>query len=174
MECPSLQVEITTSTSRLRWIISHTENNLVILGENGGNVSAFDGDTGQFVWKFEIEGNGGTPWLCQENGILYATTGSGTVYALVSATGTVKWKQNLDEPISAQPVVDRRGTLYLATNHNTLLAVSTRTGECVWRHYFGWSMTSIPDGDYVSPAIGPNGMVYAASTDHYLYALQRP
>jgi len=151
-----------------------TGNNLVVLGENGGNISAFDGDTGQIVWKFEMEGNGGSPWLCQESGVLYATTGFGTVYALVSATGTVKWKQNLDAQVSAQPVLDRRGTLYLGTRHNTLLALSTQTGECVWRHYFGWSMTSIPDGDYITPAIGPKGMVYAASTDHYLYALQRP
>lgn len=42
------------------------------------------------------------------------------------------------------------------------------------RHYFGWSMTSIPDGNHVTPATGPNGTVYAASTDHDLYALQRP
>jgi len=147
-------------------------NNLVTVGEAGGQVRAFDSETGHVLWHFQVESGPISPCICIGEDMVYVTTYYGHLYGLSKATGVIKWMHSFGEKLSTQPVLDKQGTLYVGTNHNTIYALDGITGKSQWHYFFGSAMSSIPDGDYVSVAVGMDGMVYAASTDHHLYALK--
>ncbi|MCU4740050.1 PQQ-binding-like beta-propeller repeat protein [Halobacteria archaeon AArc-m2/3/4] len=113
-------------------------------GDDGGRLSAFDADTGERQWSFDVaEWLSGSPAVV--DGVVYAAgptvdaSEDGVeqedtdhrVYA-IDTDGTELWTADVDGPGSVSPtVVD--GTVYVATWHGTH-ALEAETGDQRWHH----------------------------------------
>jgi len=187
----NLLVALDAATGQPRWQVAQkegstydawlalavTENHTVIVGQGSKSLCALDSATGQLRWTFQ---SGYDPKLLCSQGMIYVTDGEGHISALSEANGAVKWRQHVDQEITTAPALDDRGTLYIGAHRNSLYALDATTGQFQWRHGMGniglhsALFAELFGEDYVAVTTGPNGMVYAASTDGHLHAFRRP
>lgn len=113
-------------------------------------VSAFDGETGELVWRTELTpeikerfrirdifrgpdpaeiGFGGG--VAFDQGRLFVTSGFGFVAALDAQSGEELWRVETEAPVRTPPTA-YRGRVYLSTNTNEFLALEQETGERAW------------------------------------------
>lgn len=154
-------------------------------GGGGGGGPAPDPRT---LWVYETAPGTdfGAPALSLDEETIFFATSEGAipnedygVYALDSVTGKLLWKYNTGESIvRSVPVVDAHGSIYFVLDHRAdssakLLDELVKldvTGNFVWS--FDINPSLVPDETSKgssSPAIGPDGTVYAAGDA--LYAL---
>ncbi|MCW5698699.1 MAG: PQQ-binding-like beta-propeller repeat protein [Rhodospirillales bacterium] len=98
-------------------------------------VSAFDAQTGDWVWEAELAPDdeedlipGG---LAFEDGRIFVTTGFAEVVALDAASGAEVWNTRVEAPLHAPPTV-RDGRVFAITVTNTLYALDAENGAQLW------------------------------------------
>ena len=118
-----------------------------------------------------------------------AVDADGTVYVgssdkhlhAVNGDGTPKWTYETGGEIESSPAVGADGTVYVGSGDGSVYAVNA-VGKLKWKYTSSEVGACTPDGIpggsnklcnsfLSSPAIGPDGTVYVASDDGYLYAL---
>lgn len=103
------------------------------------DVTAFDANTGEPVWRINLEPEADDPekgfggGLAYEDGKLFAACGFGFVKALDAATGKELWKKNLSVPIADAPVANG-GRVFVITQENHLYALAAVDGHVLWDH----------------------------------------
>ncbi|MCC6790944.1 MAG: PQQ-binding-like beta-propeller repeat protein [Thermomicrobiales bacterium] len=148
----------------------------IYFGSHDTNVYALD-LTGHELWRYDIDNwVFGSPVVA--NGVVYVGS-SAKFVALDAASGTERWQIDLGSwvEISWSEVVE--GVIYLGTAHGELIAADAATGAEIWRYQVA-SMTergqgtAAPPGSSAwihDPPIVANGVVYVASADHFIYAV---
>jgi outer membrane protein assembly factor BamB len=154
-----------------------TNDGTPIVSVSGASLFAYEPHTGHALWRLDHLGG---LWSAQlQHGPdhrLYAGSDQGTLWALDARTGARLWERDLGAKISHPPVVSPDGVLYVGTNANKVYALNARTGRIQWSVSFGWlSRDVIPGyGEDISLTTGPDGVVYAASSDGRIFALHSP
>jgi eukaryotic-like serine/threonine-protein kinase len=140
------------------------------LGLTWVNVFAFNTSNGQLIWRYqansdEISGftvaNGRVFFGVKSNYYGAQDTLSG-LYALDATNGTILWKTRCT--IFYTTIVTENGTVLLNSGHS-LLALNQANGTIIWNY-------TTNDIVIIAPAVA-NGILYAPSYDHTLYALNK-
>jgi outer membrane protein assembly factor BamB len=142
-------------------------NGVVYVGMNNGtseNLYALNASTGALRWSDSDFGGFASPAVA--DGVVYFANGGGAE-AVNASTGALLWSYTPGFQINASPAVANE-VLYTGSLVNAVFyAIDTSTGVPLWTFESG------RDRDYAfdsSPAVA-NGLVYAASDDGNLYAL---
>ena len=173
---------ISTSTHTVKWSTksptpwSNTyatpvvANNIVYQGWENDDFTAYDATTGALKWT-AVMGGSVQGSATVSGGKVYVGGTDGYLYAFDAATGALSWK-SLTAPLSSTAAVKSTpavsgGLVYVDTAETTPMAgheyaFNATTGAMVW---------SAQMADYASssPAVA-NGVVYAGSFSHQLYA----
>jgi outer membrane protein assembly factor BamB len=152
----------------------------VFIGSCAGTFYAFDKQTGQRRWSYDIHKDGdqtsfhGNP-LVTDDSIIIGTDGQGAghVYAFERATGKVRWKYAVARGIpgnfgATTDILRSGANAYVLTIGDELICLDIKTGQQVWsfqssfaRDKFAWSRR---------PAVAA-GRVFFGGVDGVLYAL---
>jgi len=127
------------------------------------NLYALDAATGSLLWKYPgqmYSDGGGAPAV--GNGLVYVCTAPGMT-AVNADTGSLAW---VNSSACVTTPAYANGVLYFNSvppgSYSELDALDAHTGALLWRH------ASV--GSVNEPAVA-DGVVYAGSTDHNVYAL---
>jgi outer membrane protein assembly factor BamB len=137
-------------------------NGMVYFGDSDGTVYAIDAETGEESWSFSTDKEvWSTPVL--DGAALYVTSLDGKLYALDPSTGEELWSFETDAGIAATPVISQADNLiYVGGFDGKLRAIDLTTHEQRWSGEAGnWF--------WATPLVA-NGVVYAPSLDHKVYA----
>jgi outer membrane protein assembly factor BamB len=136
-------------------------------------VTAFDVDTGERLWDFDItpedEDDGG--WgggLAFYRGRLYVTSGYGELIVLNHETGEEYWRVQIGPPVRTPPTVSQ-GRVYVVTSDNELITLDADTGEVLWTHRGLEEMAGLLGGG--GPAVSGSFVVVTYSSGE-VYALR--
>ncbi len=136
---------------------------MVFFGSTDGNVYALDRETGLQAWSFKTDdGVWSAPVL--EGTTLYVTSLDGHLYALDAGTGDELWSFKTDAGVAATPVLSEQdGLIYVGGFDGRLRAIDIATHKERWaKEASNWF--------WATPLLA-NGVVYAASMDHSVYAI---
>ncbi|MBS0633143.1 MAG: PQQ-like beta-propeller repeat protein [Verrucomicrobia bacterium] len=100
------------------------------------------------------------------DGTVYVGSNDGYFYAL-NPGGTLKWRTNIGRPVATTATVRADGSILFAADDNKLHALGA-DGTEQWSFAFG----STADSADCSPAVAPDGTIYAGSVDGFFYALR--
>ncbi len=114
-------------------------NNKVFVLNALSQVTAFDAETGDRIWRTRVRAEGEARRSGFGGGVAHAgdrlivTTGFGAVHALDDETGEELWRRDVGVPIRTAPTFVN-GRAFVVTTDNQLLAIDTRDGAVVWSH----------------------------------------
>jgi glucose dehydrogenase len=158
-------------------------NGVVYLQDIANNVFALDLETGEQIWKADINTTVlGPNGVCLGYGMIFGSTGDNReMFALDAATGKEVWRTilsgNTREGIDIAPVV-YNGVVYTSTipgnsrsfydggARGTLFALDARDGQILWQFYTTdndlWGNPSVNSGggSWYPPAIDADGNLF--------------
>jgi outer membrane protein assembly factor BamB len=154
---------------------------MVFIGSCAGTFYAFDTETGQKRWSYDIHKDGDQTSfhgnsLGTDDSIIVGTDGQGIghVYAFERATGKVLWKYSITRGVTGNygattDIVRSGANAYVATIGDELICLDIKTGSLKWsfqsgfaRDKFSWSRR---------PAVIDN-RIFFGGIDGVLYALE--
>jgi outer membrane protein assembly factor BamB len=101
---------------------------IVVIGDAGGAITAFNAKTGVQLWKVSTGGPvAGSPAIA--TGTVYAGSGDGNLYAINETTGAVTWKFTADSAIPGAPTVFALGQISFGSQNGTLYQLSPSGAE---------------------------------------------
>jgi len=131
---------------------------IIFVASYDGYLHAVNPD-GKLEWSCSV-GNRACAPVVGADGTVYVGSMDAKLYA-VSRKGTLKWVcKTTDEIVCGTPVIAADGSIYVTSQRGTIYAISP-DGD------LQWSKT----GFSTSPAIGPDGTIYAGMYGHRLCAL---
>ena len=129
----------------------------VYIASRDSKLYALDGAMGKPRWTFRDPNS----WFMQsfpavdDSGTVYIGTNTGGIYSVDGATGRTKWRFSV-RGMDGFLVVGLDGTVYAGAGDGRVYAIDGGTGRRKWSSSLGGKMLS-------SPAIGPDGTVYAGA-----------
>ena len=186
---PSPFYAVNATTGKLVWSVIMPWNNFgfpslhfntIFIGSSheGGSayLNAIDELSGHINWQYVTNGGvWGSVAADSPNGVNTVFTGVGNpsnyVLSLNASTGQLNWfyavpNSPADDDVGSGIAVSN-GLVYASSKNGNFYAVNESTGAFVWSQAIG--TTDI--GNVSSPAVGPDGTIYAGSFDKHLYAL---
>ena len=162
-------IRLSLATRRPVWVARATgdvkaglalNRDMVVVGDYGGNVSAFARTDGTLRWRTTSPGT-----ALQGAGRFYGGAGvaygrvfigniNGRVLALDARTGEVAWVRVVDDFVYSSPAIADE-TIYVGSYDHHLYALDAVTGEVRWRTDAGERISGSPS------VIGP--LVYAST-----------
>ncbi len=103
----------------------------IFQGNGRDGLVAYNKDTGQNLWRKDIEG--GVQGATFHNNHLYISGGDGLIYSVNANTGETIWTYNLKLEILHSPTF-HKGVLYILTSNNTVYALTAEKGELKWTY----------------------------------------
>ena len=166
--------EINTKNKGVAKDYPHIWGDVIVLGSHFGYLLGVGLETGELIWKCQIEGNAGYPCVT-EDGKVYKFTNFRTrknLLILDAATGETiqEWdlsgaaeKLGISDILSYQSYGDVTETHFWGTTtHGLLFAVNLATGEIDWHQNLG---ETIPYGD---PFIICNNRLYMTTMNQLI------
>ncbi len=135
------------------------DDGTVYTGADG--IYAVDGQTGKAKWALNSGYDPEAPVAIGPDGTLYVGSQNGLLTALSSTTARVLWTATLGGAINYPPVV-ANGVVYVGADR--VYALHASDGRPIWQYGDSSAVWS-------TPIIGPNGKVYAGSSDGIVCAL---
>ncbi len=134
-------------------------NNRVIVGDENGNIYAFDAESGDEQWNAKLpdEIYISQPW----NGSLFIGSGD-KCYKINIENGDISWIFETDGMITSRPYV-QDDVMYFGSWDTFVYAVNAETGNLKWKFETGWGVETTPIFD--------DGLVFVGSHDNNFYAL---
>ncbi len=169
------QVRWTFSTGGWVWGGVVRSGDLLYVGSMDHAVYALRASDGQQVWRFEAPAAvPGTPAV--GDGLVFVGDLTGTVYALDAQTGKRVWREKVGGWVWGQPALDGNSTLYVSSLDHNVYALDAKTGgrrvmatTPEWGTQY-WSIAT--QGVVRAGPVVVDGIVYIASEDHSLYAVE--
>ncbi len=130
--------------------------NAVIVGDGGGDLAAYDLNTGEQIWCNDESGSI-TSAPAVDHQTVYITNG-GDVVAVNARNGLTRWVFTTPNfsPVTNTPAV-LRNTVYV-TGGNSVFALDKKTGHLLWRVNLG------PQANISAPSVA-GGTVYVGGTE---------
>ncbi|MCC5850966.1 MAG: PQQ-binding-like beta-propeller repeat protein [Verrucomicrobia bacterium] len=135
---------------------------MVYVGAPCRFVFAFDAESGQEKWRYEMSGAiSGAPAVTPDGGLLVGQQGgSGEFLCLNAATGEPRWKQTLGWVWSSANIEGNKA--YIPSVDGYFNCLDTSTGQIIWRYRSA-------AGAHPEPPVD-QGRVFFGSWDHFVYA----
>ncbi len=144
------------------WSSPVINNGIIYVGNDNGDVYAFNASTATQVWKHAL-GSSVETTPAVTDGMVFLGCSDKKVYALNAATGDEVWNYTTGGVVSqTSPAVDY-GIVFIGSNDKKVYALNAATGVQVWNYTTGGNVMS-------SPAVA-NSIVYVGSNDNKVYAL---
>ena len=105
--------------------------NFIFQGNGRDGLVAYDKNTGQDLWRKDIEG--GVQGATLHNNHLYISGGDGLIYSVNATTGETIWSYNLKVEILHSPTF-HKGVVYILTSNNIVYALTAAKGELKWTY----------------------------------------
>lgn len=136
---------------------------IVLCGDNGGTVRAFDAATGSVKWEVHTGGAVKASFAHDpKRGLVFFGSFDGHLYAVNAWSGHIAFTFKTDEPIFSTPLV-KNGTVYIASLDKRIYAIDSTTGAERWRFETQGRI-------FASPVLAFNA-VWIGSNDACLYEL---
>ncbi len=105
---------------------------LVFVGHNGGEMHAYDANTGRLIWAQEDSGTyHSVPSVFQDH-VIYGTV-EGRVYSRNFLTGQLKYSVDLGAPVETEGVMYKGRAFFHLRNHQ-IFALDASSGKILWGH----------------------------------------
>ena len=140
-------------------------------GMGDSYLYALDASTGMEKWQTDMGSFsfGTSPVVA--NGFVYAISSSNNLSAFDATTGALKWSVLPGGSITVSPAI-ADGIIYVGDCDNGVLnAFDANTGQRIWRFPMGGAEMTWGDEYQMSSPIVANGIVYIASDNTFLYAI---
>lgn len=128
-----------------------------------GKVVALRAADGERLWQHDLGGRSPYGAVAGEQGLIYLSLADSRVVALSLATGMRIWERRLSGILS-EPAVGR-DRVFVGSTDNFFYALDARSGALEWKWRSG--------GDVIGSAVDAKGVVYFASLDNVLRAVNR-
>jgi outer membrane protein assembly factor BamB len=136
-------------------------NNMIIFGDNIGNVYSYSIDDKKEKWNIELSDE---IYIAQDhNENIYLTSGN-NCYAVRLKDQKILWQFNSSGMITSAPVL-KDGKIFFGSWDNYVYALNAKNGALIWKYETGWGIDT-------SPVIS-KGLVYIGCNDNNLYALNQ-
>lgn len=127
--------------------------NKVYALDAAGRLSAFDLNSGELVWKLQLQSKNDNVYdtaikgagIALNNGVVYATTGYGAVYAVNAQKGEILWTKSLQTPIRIAPMA-ANGNVFVQSVDNKFYALNAKNGEEQWKYDISMENTTLVGG----------------------------
>jgi len=131
----------------------------VIVGNENGDLFAFNTDTGEIVWQsnFAYEIYTSEPW----NSYIFVCSGK-NCYKVNVETGITDWLFETDGMITSRPLLFN-DNVYFGSWDSNLYKISAESGILNWKYETGWGIETTPVVD--------KGNVFFGSHDNKFYSL---
>lgn len=137
----------------------------VYCGSSDGSLYAI-GSGGAAKWTYPTGDAIESSPVLGADGTVYVGSNDGYFYAL-NPGGTLKWRTKIGRPVATTATVRADGSILFAADDNKLHALGA-DGTEQWSFAFG----STDDSADCSPAVAPDGTIYAGSVDGFFYSLR--
>ncbi|MCA9836804.1 MAG: serine/threonine-protein kinase [Trueperaceae bacterium] len=106
-------------------------NGQLYLPERSGELHAFDLESKEVSWTFDLESQLWASPICWQDRV-YTVSWDGMLYCLSSKTGNEIWVQSLHTNVTATPVI-AASSLFVATEQGELLSFDLINGKVLFR-----------------------------------------
>jgi len=136
-------------------------DNRVIVGDENGNIYAFDAESGDEQWNVKLpdEIYISQPW----NGSSFIGSGD-KCYKINIENGDISWIFETDGMITSRPYV-QDDVMYFGSWDTFVYAVNTEMSNLKWKFETGWGVETTPIVD--------DDLVFVGSHDNNFYALYK-
>lgn len=134
---------------------------MVFIGTPSRFVIAYDHETGDELWKFEVGGAVSAAPAYAKGKLYFGQKGDEYFYCIDANTGHLIWKQLVGWVWSSANVA--YGKVYVPGSDGYVSCLDATTGYIIWRFRTGKSTAPEPPVD--------DGQVFFGSWDHFVYAL---
>lgn len=115
----------------------------------GGQLHAYDGDTGKPVWSVALGGSYGSRELALAGNTLYVVDAEGRLEARSTADGKLNWSVNLKQngatTVYARGIAVTDNMVFVATDYK-VLAIDMNSQQVVWNYPIGGAISLSPSG----------------------------
>jgi outer membrane protein assembly factor BamB len=128
-------------------VIRETGGTAEVLFPQGGDLIAYNAETGERLWSHKATGFGGIPSASVADGVVFFPVGG--VVALKPEAGKANelWKSAKLQTGMSSPLV-YEGIVYAASSNSVLAAADVKTGQVIWQErYKGKASASPVAGD---------------------------
>lgn len=141
-------------------IIAYVDRKPMLVVMGNPNLTAYNPDNGEFLWKVECMSGevGSSP--CSSSGIVYGASEYAKLVAVDGKDGTVLWEASDYLPEVASPVATA-DYVYIATSYGMLICYDAHTGEVLAEQDLGTQF-------YSSPML-VEGRIYIFGTEGNMY-----
>lgn len=141
-------------------IIAYVERKPVLVVMGNPNLTAYNPDNGEFLWRVECMSGevGSSP--CSSSGVVYGASEYAKLVAVDGKDGTVLWEASDYLPEVSSPVATA-DYVYIATSYGMLICYDAHTGEVLAEQDLGTQF-------YASPML-VEGRIYIFGTEGNMY-----
>lgn len=144
-------ISSTISTPREIKTLAYRANQMLVAGDDRGNVTNYRDQAGAIWWSFKSGGRIG-PIVETDDGILVGSYDN-FVYLISKYSGDVKWKRRLDGRVTYRPIVTKKELIVPVSGSDELVVVDTDLGKILEQTPFGDERVPIAE-----PILSDNGM----------------
>jgi outer membrane protein assembly factor BamB len=136
-------------------------NGKIIVGNDKGNVYAFDINSGDIIWQINLTDE---IYISEsENNLVFIGSGK-KCYAIDVNTGAQLWLYETNGIITSRPYV-YESTVYFGSWDSYIYALNITNGDLNWKYETGWGVETTP--------IISDDLVFVGSHDSNFYALNK-
>lgn len=172
-ERPAFKINTQYTQAKNKWTYSSDANvistpavskDLVIFGNQNGEIIALSLKDGKKKWSFKTDGSVFSSPAIQNDRVV-AGSGDGYIYCLNIQSGIVNWKIKTGAAVLGSPVI-LHDTVFIGCSDHSFIAMNLNAGSIYWK------FTGL-QGPVMSTPIIYGGMVIFGAWDKNLYALDR-
>jgi len=148
----------TVSTEREMKELAFRSNQMLVAGDDRGNVTNYRDQTGSIWWKFKSGGRIGT--IVETDAGILVGSYDNFVYLISKYSGDVKWKRRLDGRLTYRPLVAGKALVFTVSGEDDLVILDSENGKVLEQVAFGegrypvGESISLDRGILVFPLVG--------------------
>lgn len=137
-------------------------NNLAIVGNSGGSMTAYSIDNGSIKWSYRTEGSIYSSPAASVGRVVFGSS-DGSIYCLEAKDGELVWKLRTASAVVASPTI-HDGVVFIGSSDSVFRAIELNSGKVLW------SYKGVQGFVETRPLVYEGKIIFGA-WDTYLYAL---
>ena len=127
-------------------ITADGKGHIFIAVYNDKSINAYDEDTGDLLWRYQLYGRS-LSFNAYHNNVIFISDTSGYVYALNSSSGALLWEKKIGYTIDISSPTISGGLLFIGTRdfeEGAFFALNETNGDILWKYTVEASVTAPP------------------------------